>query len=216
MPGGSQGDRSVAPGHGPTVAILLAGGESSRMGTPKPLLDWGGRPLIEYQVSQLREAGADTVIVVLGHRADEVLPFVHRAGAQAIINELYAEGRASSVRVAAGALPESADAVVVLNVDQPRPAWVTRSLLDEHHRSRALITVPAFEGKRGHPVIFDARLAPELREVREATEGMRAVMQAHESEVLEVAFDSPVVVLDMNVPEEYEKAKATYFEQVNQ
>lgn len=186
------------------------------MGTPKPLLNWGGISLIEYQVSQLRQAGADKVIVVLGHRADDVLPHVHRAGAQAIINELYAEGRASSVRVAAGALPEDTAAVVVLNVDQPRPAWVTRRLLEEHARLRTTITVPVFGGKRGHPVVFDARLAHELRSVREATEGMRAVMQAHPAEVLEVPFDTPVVVLDMNVPEEYEKAKATYFEQVKQ
>jgi CTP:molybdopterin cytidylyltransferase MocA len=196
------------------VAILLAGGESSRMGTPKPLLEWGGSTLVEYQIAQLREAGADKVIVVLGYRADEVLPHVHRAGAHAIINELYAEGRASSVRVAAGALPEDIGAVVLLNVDQPRPAWVTSRLLDEHRRERALITVPIFEGKRGHPVVFDARLGPELREVREATEGLRAVMQSRAAEVLEVPFDTPVVVLDMNVREEYEKAKTTYFEQV--
>ena len=184
------------------------------MGAPKPLLDWGGGTLIEYQLSQLREAGADKLIVVLGHRAEEVLPYVHRAAAQAIINELYAEGRASSVRVAAGALPENTEAIAVLNVDQPRPAWVTRRLLDDHRHGRALITVPTFESKRGHPVIFDGTLAPELREVREPTEGMRAVMRAHEDEILELAFDTPVVVLDMNVPEEYEEAKATYFEQV--
>jgi len=206
----------TAPDTGPAVAILLAGGESSRMGTPKALLDWGGRPLIEYQISQLREAGARTVIVVLGHGAGEVLPHVHAAGAQAIINELYAEGRASSVRVAAGALPEDVGTIVVLNVDQPRPSWVTRRLLEHHRNSGAAITVPTFERKRGHPAVFDARLAPELREVREVSEGMRAVMQAHGRDVEEVAIDSPVVVLDMNVPEEYEKAKATYFEQVEQ
>lgn len=198
------------------VAILLAGGESSRMGAPKPLLDWGGSTLIEYQLSQLREAGADKLIVVLGHGAAKVLPFVHRASAQAIVNELYTEGRACSVRVAASALPEGAGAIVVLNVDQPRPAWVTRRLLDEHEHRAAAIAAPTYRGKRGHPVIFNARLAPELREVREATEGMRAVMQAHGDEVLEVSFDSPVVVLDMNLPEEYEEAKATYFEQVKQ
>jgi len=196
------------------VAMLLAGGESSRMGEPKPLLDWGGRTLIASQVAQLREAGADNVIVVLGHRAGEVLPYVHRAGALAIVNELYSEGRASSVRVAAGALPEDTTAIVVLNVDQPRPAWVTRRLLDEQRRANALIAVPAFERRRGHPVVFGGRLAPELREVREATEGMRAVMQAHAGDILEVPFDTSVVLLDMNVPEEYEKAKATYFEQV--
>jgi len=184
------------------------------MGAPKPLLAWGGVTLVEYQVSQLREAGADTVIVVLGHRAGEVLPFVHKAGAQAIVNELYAGGRASSVRVAAGALPEDTGAIAVLNVDQPRPASVIRRLLSEHIRARALITVPSFRGRRGHPVIFDASLAPELREVREAEAGMRGVMQAHAGEVLEVAFDSPVVLLDINQPEEYERARATYFEQV--
>ncbi len=198
------------------VAILLAGGESTRMGTPKPLLRWGGSTLVEYQISQLREAGAESVIVVLGHRADEVLPGVHAAGARAIINELYAEGRASSVRVAAGALPENTGAIVVLNVDQPRPAWVTRRLLEAHSRSGALVTVPTFGGKRGHPVVFDGRLAPELREVREVTEGIRAVMQAHGRDVVEVAFQTPVVVLDMNVPAEYERAKGTYFEQVAQ
>jgi CTP:molybdopterin cytidylyltransferase MocA len=198
------------------VAILLAGGESSRMGSPKPLLDWGGTTLVEYQVRQLREAGCGKIIVVLGHRADEVRPAVHRAGAQAILNELYAEGRASSVRVAAGALPEDTGAIVVLNADQPRPAWVTRRLLEEHQRTGASITVPAFQGRRGHPAVFAGRLAPELREVREATEGMRGVMRAHETAINEVPLDTPVVVLDMNVPEEYEEAKATYFEQVKQ
>lgn len=186
------------------------------MGTPKPLLPWEGATLVEYQVWQLLEAGADRVIVVLGHRAEEVLPFVHKAGAQAIINELYAEGRASSVRVAAGALPEDARCVAVLSVDQPRPPWITRRLLSEHRRAGALITVPSFQGTRGHPVVFDASLIPELREVREAAEGMRAVVQAHAGEVLEVAFDSPVVLLDMNRPEEYEEARAAYFQQVKQ
>lgn len=198
------------------IAILLAGGESSRMGTSKPLLDWGGQTLVEYQIAQLLEGGAERVIAVLGHRADEVRPCVHRAGAHAIVNELYAEGRASSVRVAAGALPEDTDAIVVVNVDQPRPAWVVRALLEQQRKRQALIAVPTFEGKRGHPVVFDGRLASELREVREGTEGMRAVMQAHADDVLEVQFRTSVVVLDMNVPEEYERARATYFEQVKQ
>ena len=52
------------------AAILLAGGESSRMGAPKPLLEWNGQTLIEYQLGQLKEAGIEVTIVVLGHRAD--------------------------------------------------------------------------------------------------------------------------------------------------
>ena len=64
------------------AAILLAGGESSRMGVPKPLLEWGGYTLIEYQLAQLKGPPLDRVVVVLGHRADDVLPYVRSAGAR--------------------------------------------------------------------------------------------------------------------------------------
>jgi molybdenum cofactor cytidylyltransferase len=194
-----------------TAAILLAGGESSRMGRPKPLLVWGDETLVEYQVRQLRDAGCDPVIVVLGAHEDAVRPLVHRAGARAVINELYTEGRASSIRVGAGALGEDLDAALILNVDQPRPAAVHSTLLAEMGRSGRVIAVPVFDGRRGHPVVFAARLFPELREVREATAGLRAVVDRHAEEIIEVQFDSPVVTLDMNRPEDYEAAKASYF-----
>jgi len=195
-----------------TAAILLAGGDSSRMGRPKPLLVWGDETLIEYQVSQLRDAGCDPVIVVLGAHEDAVRPLVRRAGALAVINELYAEGRASSVRVGAGALGEELDRLLILNVDQPRPAEVHRRVLVAFAGTEALIAVPTYEGHRGHPVVFESSLFPELREVREATEGMREVMQRHEADILEVPFETAVVTLDMNRPEDYEAARVTYFE----
>jgi molybdenum cofactor cytidylyltransferase len=200
-------------------AILMAGGESTRMGAPKPLLEWSeaatpGRTLIEYQLQQLQLAGVDRTVVVLGHRADDVRPFVRRAGALAVINELYTEGRASSVRVGAAALGEDTEAVLLLNVDQPRPHTVIARLLEVHRRDKNQITVPVFEGKRGHPIVVAGSLLPELRQVREATQGLRAVIQRHESEVVEVSFDTSVVLLDINLPEEYAQARARYFEQV--
>jgi CTP:molybdopterin cytidylyltransferase MocA len=199
-----------------TAAIILAGGESRRMGTPKPLLAWGGEvgthsTLVEYQIGELSRAGVERIAVILGYRADEVRPLVHAAGAQAIVNELYAEGRASSVRVGAAALPESTEAVVILNVDQPRPAEVTRRLLAEHRGRRALITVPVRDGRRGHPVVLDGSLLPEIREVSESTQGLRAVIDRHARLVHEVPFDSPVVLLDLNEPGEYKRARNTYF-----
>lgn len=193
------------------AAILLAGGESFRMGVLKPLLEWGGYTLIEYQLAQLKGPPLDRVVVVLGHRADEVLPYVRRAGARAVVNELYAEGRASSLRVGAAALPDDATVILVLNVDQPRPHAVTARLVDAHRRSGSLITVPTFEGKRGHPPVLDGSLLPELREVSEETQGLRAVIAGHEADVQEVAFETPVVLLDLNRPQEYQKARASYF-----
>jgi molybdenum cofactor cytidylyltransferase len=193
------------------AAILLAGGESRRMGVLKPLLLWGEGTLIEYQLAQAK-AVCDLVVAVLGHRAQEVLPLVHRAGALAVVNELYAEGRAASVRVGAAALGDDVTAVLVLNIDQPRPAGVLSRLAAEHLLSGSLITVPVFEGRRGHPPAFGASLLPELRQVSEASQGLRAVVRRHEREIAEVSFETALVLLDMNRPEEYERARREYFQ----
>ena len=195
----------------PVAAILLAGGESTRMGVPKPLLEWGGYTLIEYQLAQLKGPPLDRVVVVLGHHADDVLPYVRSAGAQALVNELYAEGRASSLRVGAAALPDDTTAVLILNVDQPRPHDVVARLVDVHRHSGSLITVPTFEEKRGHPPVLDGSLLPELREVSEATQGLRAVIARHEADVRELAFETAAVLLDLNQPQEYQRARASYF-----
>ena len=180
------------------------------MGSPKPLLEWGGEALIQYQTRQLREAGADPLVVVLGYRAEDIAPLITD---RMVINERFAEGRASSVRAGATELPEDAAAVVILSVDEPRPSYVLRRLIDEHAAQGALITLPTHEGVRGHPPVFDGSLIPELRAVDDATEGIRAIIERHEVEVFEVEFDSPVVVIGMNTPEEYEHAKV-YFEKV--
>jgi molybdenum cofactor cytidylyltransferase len=180
------------------------------MGSPKPLLDWGGETLIEYQARQLRDAGVDTVVVVLGHEADYVIPLVTD---RIVFNERYSEGRATSVCAGAAAVPEDAAAIVVLSVDEPRPWYVLRKLIDEHATQGALITLPTYQGLRGHPPVFDVSMLSELRRVRDESEGIRAIVQRHEGEILEVEFDSPVVVTGMNTPEEYERAKI-YFEKV--
>jgi CTP:molybdopterin cytidylyltransferase MocA len=208
--------RRIAEMASRTAAILLAGGESARMGRPKPLLVWGDETLVEYQVRQLQQAGCNPVIVVLGAHEDAVRPLVHRTGAHAVINELYAQGRASSVRVGAGALAEDIQAALILNVDQPRPVAVHRQLLAAMDATERPIAVAAHDGHRGHPVAFAGAIFPELREVREATEGMRAVMERHENDILEVTFDTPVVLLDLNRPEDYEAAKSSYFASVHE
>ncbi len=195
------------------AAILLAGGESSRMGTAKPLLEWGGNTLIEYQLAQLKEPPVDRLVVVVGHRADEVLPYVRSAGPDVVgvINERYAEGPASSLRLGAAALPDETTAILVLGVDQPRPHDVIARLVDANRHSGSLITVPTYDEKRGHPPLLDGSLLPELREVDEATQGLRAVIERHAADVDELPFETSAVLLNLNRPQEYQKARASYF-----
>ena len=188
------------------VALLLAAGESTRMGRPKPLLEWNGRTLIEYQVGELLAAGAGEVVVVLGHRAEEVRPYAERAGGRVALNPAYREGRAGSIRAGAAVLQNDVSAIVILSVDQPRGRDITRAVLAEHLGQDNVITVPVFDGRRGHPAVLSGRLLTELREVEESTEGLRAIMQRHAAERREVVVDDRAVLLDLNLPSDYEAA----------
>jgi molybdenum cofactor cytidylyltransferase len=192
-----------------TAAILLAAGESTRMGRPKALLPWRDGTLIEYQVRELRGAGVDDVVVVLGHAAEEVRPHVPPE-ARVVVNEAYREGRAPSLRAGAAALADDADPVVVVNVDQPRPRELLRALVAAHRDEGAAITVPAWQGKRGHPIVLSAALLPELREASDEAKGLRGVTSAHEGALLEVDLGSELVRLDINTPEEYERALSAF------
>jgi len=189
------------------VALLLAAGESTRMGSPKPLLDWRGMTLIEYQIGELLAAGVDQVIAVLGHRAADVRPAAERAGARVTVNAAYREGRAGSIRVGAEAVEPGASSIVILNVDQPRDRAITRALLEAHAENGGLVTVPAYGGHRGHPAVISGVLLDELRAVDEASEGLRAVMSRHAADRRELALDDPSVLLDLNRPEDYEAAR---------
>ena len=192
-----------------TAAILLAAGESARMGRPKPLLTWGEVTLIEYQVKELRAAGVDDIVAVLGHEADAVRPRVPD-GVRIVVNEAYLEGRASSLRAGARALDDSASPVVVLNVDQPRPRDLLRTLLAAHGEAGAAITLPVYEGKRGQPVIVDGSLLAELRNASEEDRGLRGSIAGHDDEVHEVVVESSIARLDINTPADYERALAAF------
>jgi molybdenum cofactor cytidylyltransferase len=194
-------------------ALLLAAGESTRMGRPKALLPWGGVTLIEYQVRELLAARC-TVIVVLGHGADEIRSHVP-AEARIVVNDAYREGRASSLRTGAAALPDDADTIVVLNVDQPRPRGVIETLTaahraDESYKTQPVVTMPTYQGKRGHPPVLCGALLPELRAASEEGRGLRGVIAAHEGDVREGEVDSPIVLLDLNTEGDYQRALAEF------
>ena len=103
-------------------ALLLAAGLSQRMGALKALLPWQGTSLLAYQASTLQSAGLNPVLVVLGHRAEELKPHVPSdAGVRYLLNPDYLQGKTTSLKAGLRALhPRDTDAVLVLNVDQPR------------------------------------------------------------------------------------------------
>ena len=191
-------------------ALILAAGESTRMGRLKQLLPWDGTTLIDWQVRQMLEAGAGEVVVVLGHEAATVGAALEDSAARVVVNEIFKEGRATSVRHGAEALTDNLDAVLILSVDQPRPAWIARRLVEAWQGSESLLVMPSVDGRRGHPLLVDGSLLPELRAVTEAELGLRAVTERHAPATLVVPIETPIVRFDLNTPADYDYARASF------
>lgn len=197
------------------AAVLLAAGESTRMGSPKPLLEWLGMTLVQYQISQLCEVEEiGEVAVVLGHRAEEVAemakaaPGFRTGKVRLVHNPRYRQGKTTSIKAGVESLNSAPCAVLILAVDQPRPAGLLRALVREHLRRKHRITVPTYQGKRGHPPVFDASLLPEILAISEERQGLLEVIQRRQADVREVATDSPLVLADLNTPAAYKRAAA--------
>lgn len=191
-------------------AVLTAAGLSSRMGKPKPLLPWQGKTLVESQIETLLEAGASEVIVVLGHRAMEVAPYVSGDTVCPVVNSQYRDGRTSSIKTGLDAVSPKARDIVLMAVDQPRTPQVISRVIREHVEANALLTSPRYRGRGGHPLVFSANLLPELSRISEENQGLREVFERHRSEITQIHFDDSSIRLDLNTPEAYREAYERY------
>ena len=193
---------------GPTIAILLAAGESRRMGQLKALLPWQGSTLLEHQAAALLEAGADRVVVVVGHRAAELeAKLKGKDEVSFTVNPDYLQGKTTSLKSGLRAAEKFEPGVIlILNVDQPRKPETIRELLQHHLAGDALITIPTFNGRGGHPIAIASELFPEVASIEEESEGLKAVTRRHERSTARVELGTPEILWDLNTPEDYEKA----------
>ena len=193
-------------------AILLAAGESSRMGQLKALLPWRGQPLLRHQVAALREGGADRVVVVLGHRASELSPSLEGLeGVDWVLNPDYLQGKTTSIKVGLSVVDrEAADEILLLNVDQPRSAADIAHILRTHRAGDCSVTIPTCGGKGGHPIALSAGLLDELLVIDEESQGVKAVVQRRPGSVNRFPLENPEILLDLNTPEQYQQAVETF------
>lgn len=190
------------------AAVILAGGRSTRMGRPKALLDYRGAPFVVRIVEALVALEVRPRVVVVGPGAQTARAALVGQDCLVIENAAVDGGPIASLRCAIAVLrPHAPTGLLVWPVDLPhvRLATVAR-LLDAFRRSEPALAVPRFGGRRGHPVIWSARLFEALETSDAAArEGARAVAAAHRGESLELGVDDPAVVDSLNTPEDYER-----------
>jgi molybdenum cofactor cytidylyltransferase len=187
------------------AVILLAAGNSVRMGTAKQLLDFGGRPLLRHAVESAQASGCDPVIVVLGANEHEIRPVLTGLDVEIVVNERWAEGIGTSIQTGLRAL-ENRDiggAILALS-DQPFVASEFLSgLVERHCRTGRPIVAAQYSGTAGVPVFFAREAFPLLMALK-PDQGCKGVILSHPGDALLV--DCPEAAVDIDTPEDYARA----------
>ena len=192
------------------AAAVLAAGTSSRLGTPKQLLDLGGKPVLALTIEAIRQSTLEPILVVLGHERQRIEQAVDLSHAIVIGNPDFASGQSSSVRAAVMAIPDDVDAVVFVLGDQPLvdPA-VIDALADAHRRHRASIAQPRYAEGRGNPVLIARELFDELLEVTGDT-GARPLLERHRDQITLVDVSDRRRPDDIDTLADYEALKEQF------
>ena len=191
-------------------AIVLAAGQSKRMGKSKQLLHMGSRTMLEHTLDIYLTSSACEVIVVLGDRSEEMIKIIDKRPVKIVVNERYEQGMSTSMIKGLDAVDKSATAVLFALVDQIFIDRVTIDMLiNAFINSNKGIVVPVFKRTRGNPVIFDAKYKGELR-ILGGDKGGKEIIVRHSDDVLEVEVDCRGVIEDIDTIEEYRKACDRY------
>ena len=184
--------------------LLLAAGESARLGQPKQLLEWNGTPLVEHAARTALRAGLHPVIVVVGCRAGDVRAAL-KSPVAIVENPDWRAGMSTSLRAGLQALPADVDAAIMLLVDQPRLSEThLRAMIDAYERLKKLIVVSAHRGRRASPALFDRSLFDSLMRVS-GDVGGRPVVEANPDLVAQVEAADELELADVDTVEDWQR-----------
>jgi len=193
------------------AAVILSGGASRRMGSPKALVPYQGRPFLEHLLSVTNHPAIGVRRVVLGPNAEAIAKDITLAPDEIVINHDWEKGQLSSIHAALKSLPANTDGILLCPVDHPLvSASLIGNLIDAFLATRPPIVVPNFQGRRGHPVIFSAAVYDELLNAP-MDQGARAVVWAHKGNVSEVSTTEEGCVLNLNDPNAMAKLNGKTF-----
>jgi molybdenum cofactor cytidylyltransferase len=190
------------------AAVILSGGASSRMGSPKALLPYQGRPFLEHllEVTALPEIRVRRV--VLGAHAEPISRAIQLKPDEIVINENWEQGQLSSIQAAIHSFPAGTAGMLLCLIDHPLISrTLVQELIADFRTTQKLIVLPLYKGRRGHPLIFSSQLYDELLNAP-LDVGARSVVWAHGEDILEVPTTEEGCILNLNDPEAFSSSAA--------
>jgi molybdenum cofactor cytidylyltransferase len=186
--------------------LVLAAGESKRMGTPKLLLPFGGATVIESVVKSVISSKVDETLVVLGSNRRQIKEKIRRFPVETVYNPRYRSGMLSSVWRGLQALPRAGEAVVVVLADLPGvPASVINTLVAGFRGEKKGIVIPAYRKQRGHPFLVDLKYREEIMGLSPQI-GLRELLLRHPEDIFEVRVSTATILRDIDTAEDYRRA----------
>ena len=186
-------------------SIILAAGESKRMGFPKMLLKFNGKTMIEKVLDNVAESDSDSILVVLGAGREDLIDLVLKYGVKYCYNENYRDGMLSSVQCGFKNLPSDTAATLVFQGDQPFITPAVINLVIKAYKTSGMgIIIPVYERKRGHPLLLDMKFSDQIFGLDPA-QGLRSITYLNSSDVLEVETDEPGILRDFDTFDDYKK-----------
>jgi molybdenum cofactor cytidylyltransferase len=185
-------------------AILLAAGQSKRMGKLKQLMPFGQSSIVGQAVDNILNSAVDEVIVVVGYKAEDVAKAVTAKPVKVVINPDYEQGMSTSIIAGLKSVHSKAQGIMLALGDQPLVDSQTISrLIEEFYNHDKGIAVPTYQGRRGHPIIFAIKYKEQLLELG-GDMGGRQIIENHPDDVLEVAVGSESIFADFDTTDDYQ------------
>ncbi|MBT0664958.1 nucleotidyltransferase family protein [Geobacter pelophilus] len=187
---------------GSVAAIVLAAGQSTRMGRCKQLLPLGETTVIGHCLNALMAGGAAEIVVVVSETGHEVAEAVRDYPARVVVNHAPGGDMSSSVRTGRDSLAREESGVIVHLCDYPLVAAPTiSSMILAHRKSPDSIIIPCNRNRRGHPLLFPLSVLDELGH----EQILRDLVRREPNRIICIAVEDPGVLLDMDTPEDYRR-----------
>ncbi len=186
-------------------ALLLAAGESKRMGRQKLLLPFGTSTIIEQTIDNLLNSRVDEIIVVVGYGAQELVTKIGRKPLKIAVNPHYQQGMSTSIIAGLNLIDNNAKAVMIALADQPGiSSKIIDKLIEEFRQDNKGIAIPVYQGNRGHPVIFSIKYKSALLKLT-GDVGGRGIIEKYRDDILEIPVDSKDINIDVDALSDYER-----------